>query len=195
MDKCIAVFGGTFNPIHNGHVEIAQSVAALPSVVKLLIIPTFKPPHKNIGFLASGEDRINMCKIALSHIEKAEVSDIELARGGSSYTYDTLCELKEKYSEKVALCVGGDMITTFHKWYRAEDILKMARIIAYRRSGIDNTQFDESVLMLRQMGGEVTVIDAEISDISSSMVREGNYALVPEKVLEYIKENGLYGEK
>ncbi len=195
MDKCIAVFGGTFNPIHNGHVEIAESVASLPFVERLLVIPTHKPPHKEAGFLASGADRIKMCQIALSHIEKVEVSDIELARGGNSYTYDTLCELNSIYNKKIALCCGGDMITTFHKWYRAEDILKMARLIAYRRVGIDNPEFQNAVSALTEMGGDIVTIDAKISDISSSAVRDGRYDAVPQKVREYIIKNGLYGEK
>ncbi|MBR3593805.1 MAG: nicotinate (nicotinamide) nucleotide adenylyltransferase [Clostridia bacterium] len=195
MDRVVAVFGGTFNPIHNGHVEMAKKALALPQVEKLVVIPTYRPPHKDAQMLATGEDRLNMCRIALIGIGDVEFSDIELARGGLSYTYDTLCELGKLYGKRAALMCGGDMITTFSGWYRYIDILKMADIIAFRRIGVDNAQFDASVEKLRSEGGNITVIEADIADISSTEVRAGEWDKIPSKVLDYIKEKGLYGVK
>ncbi|MBQ8550218.1 MAG: nicotinate (nicotinamide) nucleotide adenylyltransferase [Clostridia bacterium] len=195
MDRVVAVFGGTFNPIHNGHVEMAKKALALPQVEKLVVIPTYRPPHKDAQMLATGEDRLNMCRIALIGIGDVEFSDIELARGGLSYTYDTLCELGKLYGKRAALMCGGDMITTFSGWYRYRDILKMADIIAFRRIGVDNAEFDASVEKLRSEGGNITVIEADIADISSTEVRAGEWDKIPSKVLDYIKEKGLYGVK
>lgn len=195
MDKRVAVFGGTFNPIHNGHVEIVRSVLSLPSVSRVIVIPTALPPHKAAKSLASGEQRMAMCRLALSEFPTVEISDIELSRGGKSYTYDTLCELKKSVTDRIALVCGGDMITTFSGWYRYGDILKIADIIALRRVGIDNSEFDKSVEELRACGGNITVMDTKIDDISSSRVREGERSLIPDLVLEYININGLYEEE
>lgn len=194
MDNLVAVFGGTFNPVHNGHVEMANAVCALPYVEKLVIIPTYKPPHKTSNDLASGEHRMNMCRLAFAELEKAEVSDIEQKRGGSSYTYDTLMELKKTYNSLALVC-GGDMITSFSSWYRSKDILKMATLIAFRRVGVDNSQFDLSVNNLEKNGGKVIVLDADILDISSSQIRNGDFLEVPTVVFDYIKQNGIYGVK
>ncbi len=195
MDKNIALFGGTFNPIHCGHVEMAKQVLSLPQVEKLIIMPAFQPPHKEAPLLVSGEHRLNMCRIALGNLENIEFSELELARKGKSYTYDTVCELNSLYDRRIALVCGGDMITTFSGWFRYRDILKLADLIAFRRIGIDNEDFDKAINSLRDEGGNITVIDSEISDISSSEVRNGNFNKVPQKVLEYIKDNGLYGVK
>ncbi len=195
MDKRVAVFGGTFNPIHKGHIEIVRSVLNLSEIDRVIVIPTALPPHKNAKALASGEQRMEMCRLALSELPSVEISDIELSRSGKSYTFDTLCELKKSVSNKIALVCGGDMITTFFGWYRYRDILKMADIIALRRVGTDNTEFDESVRKLRLEGANITVLETEIEDVSSSMVRAGDKNLVPPSVLEYINKNGLYEEE
>lgn len=186
------MFGGTFNPIHNGHVEIVRTISSLPYISRIIVIPTAVPPHKQAKQLASGEDRTEMCRIALSGFEKVEISDIELSRGGKSYTYNTLCELEQQYGERMALVCGGDMLTTFDTWYRYGDILKKADLLALRRQGTDNSEFDRSVERLRRAGGQITVIDTKIDGISSSMVRDGKKELVPYSVREYIEKNSLY---
>ncbi len=193
MDKMICVFGGTFNPIHSGHVEIAKSVLKLPNVEKLIIMPTYQPPHKEAADLASGVDRLNMCRIALAGEDNIEFSDLELSRGGASYTYDTVVALNKIYKKRIAIVCGGDMITTFSSWYRYRDILALADLIAYHRAGIADGEFADAVNALKAEGGNITVIDADITDISSSQIRNGNLNLLPKGVLEYIKANNLYG--
>lgn len=195
MDKRIALFGGTFNPIHSGHVEMASKVLELPQIEKLIIMPTYQPPHKDAPELVSGEHRLNMCRIALCGLDNVEFSALELERKGKSYTYNTVCELNSVFDKRIALVCGGDMITTFNGWYRYRDILTLADIIAFRRVGVDNTEFDNAVESLRTEGGNISVIDLKISNISSSEVRNGRMDMVPDEVLEYIKNNGLYGVK
>ena len=191
MDK-IAVFGGTFNPFHNGHLEIIKAITALNIFEKILVIPTNIPPHKNAPFLASGEDRISMCKLALSGFENVKVCDIEFHRNGPSYTYDTICELKKQYNAEIHIVCGGDMITTLYSWKNYNDLIKSAKFVAFRRANVDNSEFDAAVEKTRSDGGAVTVIDIDITDVSSTEIRCGNSNNLPVAVQQYIREKGLY---
>lgn len=194
-------FGGTFNPPHLAHKLMLEAVSKIIDVDRVLVVPTNIPPHKEVnGFCASGEDRLNMCRLLCSGVSVAEVSDMELLRGGKSYSYDTLSVLKQKYSD-LQILIGGDMLTTFDTWYRYKDILKIAEILAVRRPGIDNELFDDFVTFLRKLGGRVLVVTAEMPDISSTEIRDCFYSknqeklteLLPKNILDYILENKLYG--
>ncbi|MBE6797577.1 MAG: nicotinate (nicotinamide) nucleotide adenylyltransferase [Ruminococcaceae bacterium] len=195
----IVVFGGTFNPIHLGHVEIIKQVAALGGVTQVMIIPARVPPHKVCTDLACDADRLEMCRIAVADIEKVVVSDIELLREGKSYTVDTLKRIKrENPSAKLSLVVGGDMVVTFTEWYRYDEILDIADIIAVRRVGIDNDLFDTAVKNLINMDGRINVLKNTILGISSTEIKQNINndaflkAYLHEGVIEYIKQNGLY---
>ena len=195
----VVVFGGTFNPIHLGHIEIINKVLELSSTEKVIIMPASLPPHKISSDLACDADRFEMCKLATEDIENAEVSDLELLRGGKSYTYDTLKQIKISNPDiKLSLVCGGDMIVTFKEWYRFEDILKQVNIIAVRRVGIDNSEFDNAVRELINMGGVIDVLKGQITEISSTEIKKnidnGEYLtkFLPEKVYNYIKSNNLY---
>jgi cytidyltransferase-like protein len=110
--KNIAVFGGTFNPVHIGHIEMAKAVSNLDFIDELLIIPDKIPPHKNPEFLASDEHRIAMCKLAFSGINKAKIDTREIYRGGKSYTFDTLCELKiENKNANILILIEPFLLT------------------------------------------------------------------------------------
>ncbi len=191
MDN-VAVFGGTFNPFHNGHLEIIKALISLNAFDKILVIPTNIPPHKNAPMLASGEDRVAMCRLALAGYENVEVCDIELRRNGPSYTYDTVCELKKQFDADIHIVCGGDMITTLYSWKNYSDLLKSAKFVAFRRIGVDNSEFDSAVEKTLSDGGFVTVIDADITDVSSTEIRLGKDNNLPDVVLQYIKEKGLY---
>lgn len=199
--KKTVVFGGTFNPPHLAHMEIIDIVSSMTDTDELLMIPTDIPPHKECAALASNIERFEMCKIATAGKEKVTVSDIEIARGGKSYTFDTLCTIRNMNPQKeLAIICGGDMISTFGEWYKYKDILKIAEIIAVRRRGINNTEFDASVQKLRNEGGVIFVIKTLVTGISSTQIREKinntEYLLkyLPRGVYEYINSNGLYGE-
>lgn len=193
-------FGGTFNPPHIAHKLMLKAVADIESVDKILVVPTNIPPHKVInGFCASGEDRLNMCRLLSKGVSKAVVSDMELVRGGKSYSFDTLTALKKEYNE-LCIVIGGDMITTFDTWYRYKDILKIAEVLAVRRPGIDDELFDSYVGLMRKLGGTVEVIEAKMPDISSSEIRDciersEPFALskyLPPEICDYITNNKLY---
>ncbi len=194
------IFGGTFNPIHLGHSEIIANVAALKDVEQVIVMPAKSPPHKICADLACDADRFEMCKLATRNIDKTIVSDIELMRKGKSYTFDTLKHITTLYPhDEFALVCGGDMIVTFDQWYKFEDILDLVEIIAVRRVGIDQADFDNAVTKLINIGGRISVLKNYITGISSTQIKENinnkDYLLkyLDKDVYDYIFSNGLYG--
>ena len=198
--KNIAVFGGTFNPVHIGHIEMAKAVSNLDFIDELLIIPDKIPPHKNPEFLASDEHRIAMCKLAFSGINKAKIDTREIYRGGKSYTFDTLCELKnENKNANIFLVCGGDMVLTLHTWYRYPDLVSLCEFIVFNRKGIEDKQFYDAIENLKKSGAKITAFENNITDVSSTQLRETiakNNNLsgsITKEILTYIKENKVYG--
>ena len=195
----LAIFGGTFNPFHKGHMQMLNAVAELDYVEKILIMPSKIPPHKDADFLADEKHRITMCQIAAENIPKAEVTDVELKREGKSYTIDTLLELSKIYPNyKLAITVGGDMITSFNTWKRYKDVLEIADIIAFKRADIDNDEFYRSVSSLINDGGRITVMKEEIINISSTELRHSICdkplleKYLSKDIIDYILENDVY---
>lgn len=200
--KTIAVFGGTFNPLHLGHEQMIKALCSLDFVDKVLVIPTKIPPHKTVDFLASDQDRINMCVLACKKHQKAEVSDIELSFKDKSYTFNTLIELKKLYPDKkLYLSVGGDMLTSFTSWYRYEDILKMVSLLVFKRKTDNLAEFESMIETLCQKGADISLIDADIDGISSTEVRrafekgEIPRNMLSAEVLSYLNDNKIYGAK
>ena len=132
MEK-IGIFGGTFNPVHAEHVEVAIAAINELNLDKLIIMPTFSSPHKTL-IPASAEDRINMLSIAFSGIDKAVISDYEIKKQGTSFTYLTVEHYKELYpNAKLFFIVGGDMLTDFKTWKFPERILAAATLAVFER--------------------------------------------------------------
>lgn len=188
----IGIFGGTFNPVHNGHINLVKNFKRELELDKVLIIPTATPPHKDAQELASGNDRMEMCRLAFGTL--AEVSDTEIARGGKSYTVNTLETLKEIYRDDTFyFLVGSDMLLSFKRWYRWEDILTMCTLCAADRNNEETCRdADEDFFK------KVIFCDFPKTVVSSSEIREkikrgeDISPLVPQKVELYIKEKGLY---
>ncbi len=193
----LGIYGGTFSPPHKGHTEAAEAFVREMKLDKLLIIPTFIPPHKATSEDASPEDRLEMCRLAFSHIPNSEISDMEIKRGGKSYTYLTLEELQDEGVELFFLC-GTDMILTFDRWMRYEYIFKLASICYARRETDDeiSLKIKEKTEQYKKEGAEIFEIKHRVTEISSSEIRDSidmsecEY-LTPE-VLSYIKDRGLY---
>lgn len=190
------IFGGAFNPVHNGHVRLAEEAVKQLKLKKLLIIPTFVSPHKNTT-LAPFEDRMEMCRRAFSHIEGAEICDIEKRLGGTSYTINTVRALKnERPDEQLFLLIGGDMLFSFGEWYKYESLLKETKVCAVAR---DNDSLVDMMEFANEMG-RVRVLPTKAVEVSSTEIREkaargGDISqFVPEAVAEYIAEKGLYTE-
>lgn len=196
----IGVFGGTFNPPHLAHLNIAEDFSRRLNFDKLIIIPTYQPPHKQAQSLADGEDRLEMCRL-LFDAENTEISDMEIRRQGKSYTYDTLCQLEEKYPEaELYLIIGSDMLLSFHKWYRYEDILRKCTLcVLTRENDIDNAHMKAYAIETLGLGeGNIVFSSLEPTVLSSTRIREmvargeDVSTLTGEKVWAYIKEKRLY---
>lgn len=192
------IFGGSFNPLHNGHLHLMNSFKQSLGLDRIILIPTAVPPHKSGGALASKEDRINMLRLIENRFEHIEISDIEFKREGKSYTFDTICELKKMYNDdEFFLLIGSDQYLAFMTWYRAQEILKLVTVCSSARErGVRSAMLDykaEHACMKNTV-----VEDFEALEISSSQVREhvknkkSIKDLVPKEVEQYIKEHGLY---
>ncbi len=190
----IAVFGGTFNPIHNEHIRMIRCISRLDFIDKILVIPTHIPPHKTAEYLASDEDRYNMCKIAAEGISKTEVSDFEIKRQGKSYTFYTIEALKEIFANDDFFVVcGADMAITLDTWHRYDELKKLCTFLVIDRPGTDKKELRDYILKLKENGAKVSFIDCDTENVSSSGLRKGmDNSLVPECVADYIREKGLY---
>lgn len=197
----IAMFGGTFNPIHNGHMALALS-AAKATGAKVLLIPTYLPPHKPSESLADGRRRLEMCALAAEGHPQLEASDLELRRGGPSFTVDTLAALSGLYpGAELYLVCGADMLVTLWNWRRYSDILQLAVLAAVWRPGTSEAEYEAAAQRIRGDGGRVLLIEQEGIEISSSEIRrrlqagEDTSGLLPQAVEAYIREHHLYEGK
>lgn len=198
--KRIGIFGGSFNPPHNGHINIVRKITDFYGFDKVFIIPSSIPPHKMITKDVTPMQRLQMCKLAFCDSD-FYVSDIEMTRQGKSYTYDTLLELKKITDGELNLIIGSDMLLCFEEWYRYKDILKMTKIIVSSRknSEIEAELIKEKAVRLNGLYPDsVTIFEMEPFEISSTKIREmlkNNEDIsgyVPKSVCEYIYERGLY---
>jgi nicotinate-nucleotide adenylyltransferase len=189
----IGIFGGTFDPIHLGHLITAQSVKELRDLEKIIFIPAFISPHKSSAKTSSPEDRLNMIKLAVDGISFFDYSDIEVKKGGVSFTVDTLRELNKKYSE-LEFIIGYDNIFTFHTWKEPDEIFELAKIIVLKRKSSHPPQFEDKyykqAVFVQTRGIEISATDIR------ERVKNGmpiNF-LVPPAVMEYIYKHNLYVE-
>lgn len=213
------IYGGTFSPIHLGHVAAALAFKEQASLDELLIIPTFLPPHKMLKGDANAQDRYNMCRLAFRNFGDCgiSVSDMEIKRGGNSYTYYTVKELSAPERELYLLC-GTDMLLTFDEWFRFEDILSLVTLAYIRRENdcsldqrIEQTKqglinnFRARIIEIRVGNDTARSLGLKTDDnrpaninISSTdirkMVAAGTdiSAYVMPEVADYIKEKRLY---
>ncbi len=190
------IFGGAFNPVHNGHVRLAEEAVKQLKLKKLLIIPTFDSPHKDTK-LAPFEDRMEMCRLAFSHIEGAEVCDIERRLGGKSFTINTVRALRNELPDaQFYLLIGGDMLFYFDQWYKYESLLKETKVCAVAR---DDDSLVDMMEFANEMG-RIKVLPTQAVEISSTEIREKLKSsadisgLVPKAAAEYIAAKKLYSE-
>ena len=198
----IGIYGGTFSPVHSGHLLAAREFVRGMELDKLLVIPAAQPPHKEMQMPVSANDRLEMCRLAFGEMENVEISDVEISRGGKSYTVDTVTALREKYPrDELFLLVGTDMILTFDLWYRYEDILSLCDLVYVRRETDSdlNAKISEKISFLeKQTGKKIRHIKIDPVEISSSELRqmllegEDTEDLIPEKVMDFILKKGIY---
>ena len=197
----ILIFGGSFNPPHKGHLNAARSAVKELKPDKLLVIPDCLPPHKELSEDSpSPEQRLELCRLAFAEIPNAEVSDLELRRGGKSYTSDTLHALREQYPHaQMTLLVGADMLRTIDAWHEAEYILRTTAIAAVcRNKGEAESLRIKAASLRRRHKAEVHLIGAKPLVASSTEIRaalraRGGLRLLPEPVYAEIVKQRLYG--
>ena len=196
----IGIYGGTFNPPHIGHLRgAAQAIEAL-GLDKLILIPDRIAPHKQIpSGSPSPEQRLEMIRIAASHYDKMEVSDIELRREGPSYSYITVGQIHELYPEaKLYLLMGTDMFTSFMTWKNPEQIMKHATLAVMSRGQRgEAAAIENQKRAIEAMGYEAVVVENRVTAISSTQMRRllafrCAADFLPEGVLDYIREHRLY---
>lgn len=199
--NCIGILGGTFNPVHNGHIALADYVfSCIDGIEHIFFIPNNMPAYKELKNQISTDDRFTMLNLALSGYQNISVSDIEIKRGGYTYTIDTLEEIRAINPRiKIYFIVGADSLYSFTGWVRYRDILKLCSLIVLNRNSrkYELEQFADR--LTAKMGyGEIHIIDSPNIDISSSIIRdkisnqESISDLVPAEVAGYIYEHKLY---
>jgi nicotinate-nucleotide adenylyltransferase len=195
----IGVFGGTFNPIHNGHVLLAKGCADRLGLERVYVIPALLPPHKAPGPLPEPEHRLNLCALAFGEDGRFAVSDMEIKRGGVSYTVDTLRELKTLYPEdRLYLILGGDMFLQLPKWRDPREIFALASVAAAPRRTEELEAMRRAADSLQNQGADIHLYEQLPLPLSSTQLREGEMPMeegMPAACLDYIRQNGLYGCK
>ena len=197
----IAIFGGSFNPPHKGHLHSALAAAKQLRADRFLVIPDFQPPHKE---LAAGsptpEQRLELCRLNFADVPNVECSDIEISRGGRSYTADTLRHLREIYSDaELVLLVGTDMFLNISQWYDAAYILTTAGIAAFQRAPDELPYIEAKTNDLRaRFGTKVEIIfssplPAASTDIRKALTQRRGNELLTDAVYAYIIRYRLYG--
>ena len=203
MTKTIILFGGSFDPIHVGHIEVAAVAIEKLCADDMVFIPAKRSPHKHGSPSASVEDRLKMVSLAIENNPLFSVSDCEITRDEPSYTFDTVTHFRQQFGDKTQICflIGADTITDLPKWHRIEELMGLCRFCTMYRGGMDLPSFDhlsgvfpdERIAQLQS-----DIVETPLIDISSTEIRARSAAgesideMVPPKVAEYIKQNGLY---
>lgn len=198
----LGIYGGTFSPVHFGHVRAARAFIRELTLDKLLVVPASVPPHKAADGILSASERMKLSKLAFGGMPCAEVSDIEIRREGKSYTFDTLSELKSKGYDELYLLCGTDMMMTFDTWYRFCDIFALASVALAQRyvtAGVEREKIDEKIAYFKERyGARIVELKVKPTEISSTELRtmiargEDVSKFIPAKEYAYIKKKGLY---
>ena len=194
----IGILGGTFNPPHIGHLVMVQEALDQLELDRVFLMPVAQPPHKEALADPGADVRLDLCRLAAAGNDRLEVSDLEIRRGGASYTADTLRALHERDPEhSLTFIVGGDMAHSLPSWREPEAVLELARLAVAEREDLRREDIAERLAPLHS-GDRVVFLDMPRIDISSSAIR-GRVStgrpirhLVPELVAEAIRARRLY---
>ena len=198
--KKIGILGGTFNPIHNGHLLLAQTALAQESLDVVWFMPSGYSYMKADTGVLTADIRLAMVKLAIADNPAFSFSDMEIKRAGNTYTYETLTLLKEMYPEDTFyFIVGADSLFSMESWKNPEEIFSQCIILAAMRNGADKNRMEQKIAELhKKYGAVIKLLEFSRTDISSSFIRTQVAAgkniegLVPKSVERYIKEHRLY---
>jgi nicotinate-nucleotide adenylyltransferase len=211
----VGLLGGTFDPVHKGHLQLGERVLEKFGLDKIVFIPAAHPPHKNGAVVGDVAHRLEMLKLALAGGRRFELSRIEVSRDTASYTFDTIHQLRQQSGDRALyhFIIGYDALWEIETWYRWKDLLSTANfIVAVRpgyslkeiqqlleRNGFSPDQGNENRFFNERHGNEVLFLTGDIVDISSTDIRSRIAAdeewsnLVPPGVADYITLHRLYG--
>jgi len=191
----IGIFGGTFDPIHTGHLIIAEAIRTGMNLDEVMFVPVGSPPHKNGNNITDPHLRLEMVKLAIVNYPHFSVNDIEVKRKGRSFTIDTVNEfqeLRQYRDDEFVLIIGGDNLLELEKWHKPDEILDAVETVVAVRPGFDLTRAKKKFVK------KIQIFKTPLIDISSSKIRDMIHAgqsvkcWVPENVKKYIEEKGLY---
>jgi nicotinate-nucleotide adenylyltransferase len=186
----LGILGGTFDPPHNGHIAVARTALKEFDLRNVIFVPAKYPPHKQGEEISSETDRLNMLKLAVDNYSEFEVSEMELNREGLSFTIDTLREIKNLFSEfEIVFIIGADNIAEMESWFKPEEILETATVVAFNRPGFTpGGRFMSRIKMFN-----MSPVDISSTEIREKL-RSGREVtgLLPAAVLDYIEKNSLY---
>lgn len=194
----IGLMGGSFNPIHCGHIHLARAALDSGLVDRVLFLPTGNPPHKHEE-LADKLCRLEMTQLAVAGEAGMEVCREEVDREGVIYTVDTLMRLREKMPDcRFFYLIGADTLRVLGTWRRVDEVIALCAFLVVMRPGEDKAQAQQQAAYWRERGAQISFLPADLMDISSTQIRERVAAglplegLVPPAVERYIRTNGLY---
>ena len=185
----IGLLGGTFNPIHVGHLILAEEAREKLGLDKVIFVPAFLPPHKDNSDIAKASDRLTMVKLAIAGNRNLLASDIEIKRDGRSYTIDTIREFKTKYPEdELYFIIGSDLLKYLDEWKDLGDIIKMVKFIVATRPGYPLEKIPSYIKTM-----EIRAVDISAFEIRGKIKEDKSFRyLIPERVFNYINKKRLY---
>ena len=199
--KQLGLFGGSFNPIHNGHLHLVRAVKRAMQLDGVVLMPTGEAPHKSSAEYAPAADRLEMCRLAAEKYRWLQISDYEIRKNGKSYTVETLRALTAQQPDAAwTLMIGSDMLLTFSQWRAWQEILQMARLCAVSREKGDLPALNAAAETLRQQAthADITVLSVRAVPVSSTQIRKNLQigadcsCLLPENVVKYIEDHRIY---
>ena len=196
----IGVLGGTFDPIHIGHLIVAEKVVVQLNLAEILFAPVGQPWLRVNSPIATVEQRVQMVRLAIADRSRFKLSTVEVERAGPSYTVDTLAELQRRFGAdgKLFFILGWDSLAELPRWKEPAQIIKMCHLVAVPRPGYPSPDLNTLEAAIPGLSQSVILLDAPRVDISASEIRDrvahglSIRHLVPEPVERYIKEHGLY---
>lgn len=198
MADKIAIFGGSFNPIHNGHISLAEYALEECELKKVIFLPNANPPHKKNDKIISAIHRFNMVSYAIEGCKSFEISDYEMNMETPSYTINTIRHFKKIYGADIFFIIGADSLYTLNLWKQYNDLINESFFIVADRNCKEGNNLLKEVQNHEKKGGKIKLIKMPKIDITSTLIRnklskgEDVSEYLPQKVNDYIMKNGLY---
>ena len=201
FEKQLGIMGGTFDPIHNGHIQMAQKCMEKFALDEVIFLPAGEPPHKRNYAVTDKYKRLEMTRLAVKEIPGFSVSDIEIERSGYTYTIDSMRELGQIYKNaRFFYIIGADTLGELYTWRNIEEVARLTKFLVVGRSNIPSEALHNAAARVREdFGGQL--LDAQFNgpELSSTFIRDlarkgaPLEGYVPLNVARYIKENNIYG--